>query len=35
VAVFFFYSNRLGCLASIAISVIVTLILLAVFHVIK
>jgi len=32
--VFLFFSSRLGCLGSIAISVIVTLILLAVFHVI-
>jgi hypothetical protein len=30
--VFFFFSNRLGCLGSLAITVIVTLILLAVFH---
>jgi len=33
--VFLFFSSRLGCLGSIAISVIVTLILLVVFHVIK
>ena len=32
IQVFFFFSNRLGCLGSLAISVIVTLILLAVFH---
>jgi hypothetical protein len=32
--VFVFFSSRLGCLGSIAISVIVTLILLFVFHVI-
>jgi len=32
--VFLYFSSRLGCLASLAISVIVTLILLAVFHVI-
>jgi len=30
---FLFFSSRLGCLGSIAISIIVTLILLAVFHV--
>jgi hypothetical protein len=30
---FVFFSSRLGCLGSIAVSVIVTLILLAVFHV--
>jgi hypothetical protein len=35
VAVFVFFSSRLGCLASLAISVIVTLILLVVFHVIR
>jgi len=34
VKVFLFFSSRLGCLGSIAVSVIVTLILLAVFHVI-
>jgi len=34
VKVFLFFSSRLGCLGSIAISVIVTLILLAVYHVI-
>jgi len=33
--VFLFFSSRLGCLGSIAVSVIVTLILLVVFHVIK
>jgi len=32
--VFVFFSSRLGCLGSIAVSVIVTLILLAVYHVI-
>jgi hypothetical protein len=32
--VFLFFSSRLGCLGSIAVSVIVTLILLAVYHVI-
>ena len=32
IQVFFFFSNRLGCLGSLALSVIVTLILLAVFH---
>jgi hypothetical protein len=31
---FVFFSSRLGCLGSIAVSVIVTLILLAVYHVI-
>ncbi len=30
---FLFFSNRLGCLGSLAVSVILTLILLAVFHV--
>ncbi len=30
---FFFFSNRLGCLGSIVLSVVVTLILLAVFGV--
>jgi hypothetical protein len=30
--VFFFFSNRMGCLGSLVISAIVTLILLAVFH---
>jgi len=30
---FFFFSNRLGCLGSLAVSVVLTLILLAVFHV--
>jgi hypothetical protein len=33
VQVFFFFSSRLGCLGSLAVSVILTLILLAVFHV--
>jgi len=32
---FLFFSSRLGCLGSIAISVVVTLILLVVFHVIS
>jgi len=32
--VFLFFSSRIGCLGSIAVSVIVTLILLNVFHVI-
>jgi len=32
--VFVFFSSRLGCLGSIAVSVIVTLILLAIYHVI-
>jgi hypothetical protein len=31
---FFFFSNRLGCLGSIVVSLIVTLILLALEHVI-
>jgi hypothetical protein len=31
---FLFFSSRLGCLGSIAVSVIVTLILLAIYHVI-
>jgi len=31
--VFLFFSSRLGCLGSIAVSVVVTLVLLAVFHV--
>jgi hypothetical protein len=31
--VFLFFSSRLGCLGSLAMSVIVTLILLAIFHV--
>jgi len=31
--VFLFFSSRLGCLGSLTVSVIVTLILLAVFHV--
>lgn len=31
---FLFFSSRLGCLGSLAISVVVTLILLAIFHVI-
>jgi hypothetical protein len=31
---FIFFSNRLGCLGSLAISVIITLILLAIFRVI-
>jgi hypothetical protein len=31
---FLFFSSRLGCLGSIAVSAIVTVILLAVFHVI-
>lgn len=31
---FLFFSSRLGCLGSLAVSAIVTLILLAVFHVI-
>jgi hypothetical protein len=31
--VFLFFSNRLGCLGSLAVSVILTLILLTVFHV--
>ena len=31
---FLFFSSRIGCLGSIAVSVIVTLILLNVFHVI-
>lgn len=31
---FFFFSNRLGCLGSLAISAVVTLVLLAVFGVI-
>jgi energy-converting hydrogenase Eha subunit E len=31
--VFLFFSSRLGCLGSIAVSAIVTVILLAVFHV--
>jgi hypothetical protein len=31
--VFFFFSTRLGCMGSIAVSVILTVILLAVFHV--
>jgi hypothetical protein len=30
---FLFFSSRLGCLGSLAVSAIVTLILLAVFHV--
>ena len=30
---FLFFSSRLGCLGSLVVSVIVTLILLAVFHV--
>jgi len=34
VKVFVFFSSRLGCLGSIAVSLIVTLILLAVYHVI-
>ncbi len=34
IGMFLFFSSRLGCLTSLAISVIVTLILLAVFHVI-
>jgi energy-converting hydrogenase Eha subunit E len=34
VKVFLFFSSRLGCLGSIAVSVVVTLILLAVYHVI-
>jgi len=34
VKVFVFFSSRLGCLGSIAVSVIVTLILLAIYHVI-
>jgi len=34
VKVFVFFSSRLGCLGSIAVSLIVTLILLAVCHVI-
>jgi hypothetical protein len=33
VSVFLFFSNRLGCLGSILVSVVLTLILLAVFHV--
>jgi hypothetical protein len=33
VQVFLFFSSRLGCLGSLAVSVILTLILLAVFHV--
>jgi hypothetical protein len=33
VAVFLFFSNRLGCLGSILVSVVLTLILLAVFRV--
>jgi hypothetical protein len=31
--VFLFFSSRLGCLGSLAVSIILTLILLAVFHV--
>ncbi len=31
-AVFFFFSNRLGCLGSLALSVAVTLVLLALFR---
>jgi hypothetical protein len=31
--VFLFFSSRLGCLGSLAVSVIVTLVLLAIFHV--
>lgn len=31
---FFFFSNRLGCIGSLAVSAIITLILLAIFHVI-
>jgi hypothetical protein len=31
---FVFFSNRFGCLGSLAISAVVTLILLAIFHVI-
>jgi len=34
VKVFVFFSSRLGCLGSIAVSVIVTLVLLAIYHVI-
>lgn len=30
-AVFFFFSNRLGCLGSLAISVVVTVVLLLIF----
>jgi hypothetical protein len=33
IQVFLFFSSRLGCLGSLAVSVILTLILLAVFHV--
>jgi hypothetical protein len=33
VTVFVFFSNRLGCLGSVLVSVVLTLILLAVFHV--
>jgi hypothetical protein len=33
VTVFLFFSNRLGCLGSILVSVVLTLILLAVFRV--
>jgi len=32
--VFLFFSSRLGCLGSVVVSIVVTLILLAVFHVI-
>jgi hypothetical protein len=31
--VFFFFSNRLGCLGSLLVSVLVTLVLLRIFHV--
>jgi hypothetical protein len=30
---FFFFSSRLGCLGSLVVSIVLTLILLAVFHV--
>jgi len=33
--VFLFFSSRLGCLGSLTVSVILTLILLAVFHVLR
>jgi hypothetical protein len=34
IEMFLFFTSRLGCLGSLALSVVVTLILLAIFHVI-